>query len=126
MKRFYIALGMYIAIVAFSIYGHIAVMKSFESMEESLKMCLEAAEKEDTNAILENLNKAEERWEKTTWLIGSVYSHQTIIEMQHIFLTIRGLVELNDMEHIKERTAELIAYIETSNKSIGIKPDNIF
>ena len=89
-------------------------------------MCLEAAEKEDTNAILENLNKAEERWEKTTWLIGSVYSHQTIIEMQHIFLTIRGLVELNDMEHIKERTAELIAYIETSNKSIGIKPDNIF
>ena len=38
MKRFYIALGMFIAIVAFSIYGHIAVMKALKAWKKALNV----------------------------------------------------------------------------------------
>ncbi|HPU67837.1 MAG TPA: DUF4363 family protein [Clostridiales bacterium] len=126
MKRFYISLAMLASVIAFSIYGHVTLYRNFERINEDLKQCVEALEKEDEQGVFEHLSKAEKTWDESKWLIGSVYSHQTKIEMRHLFLLIRELAESGDKENFKEKTEEMIAYIQTSIDSIAVSLYNIF
>ena len=72
MKRFYISLAMLASVIAFSIYGHVTLYRNFERINEDLKQCVEALEKEDEQGVFEHLSKAEKTWDESKWLIGSV------------------------------------------------------
>lgn len=126
MKRVFAACGALAISVSLGIAVNVSINNYCDAITRQTQVCLELAEKNDIEALVEASEKFDNMWEEIHGGFALVTSESNIDALEENILPLKTLAEKQEVELYYERCLECINILEIIKENEKITLGNIF
>lgn len=126
MRRLAAAICLLAVAIALSIWGHVELNKNCDELIKELESCIEIAEAEDTERLIEKGEYLDTWWQKKHTVFSVLVNHSALDTIQSFVPTLKELAEIGDTQEVIENCYECINMTEDLKMNEEISIGNIF
>ena len=126
MKRLISAIVLFALAIGMGVFGHITLMKTCDELIGELNACIEIANSEDTEKLIEKSEYMNKWWDKKHTVLSVLVLHHELDTIQSFLPSLKELARFGDIEEYIENCLECINMTKDMKMNEEIDIGNVF